>query len=58
MVMTILRVPALFLFILPALFLSTSGCSLTYVYHAAKGQYQLLHDSIPVEEALAGETLG
>ncbi len=49
---------SLFLFILSILFLSTTGCSLTYVYHAAKGQYQLLHDSIPVEEALAGETLG
>lgn len=49
---------SLLLFILSTLFLSTSGCSLTYVYHAAKGQYQLLHDSIPVEEALAGETLG
>ncbi|MBN1831909.1 MAG: aminopeptidase [Deltaproteobacteria bacterium] len=45
-------------FILSTLFLSTTGCSPTYVYHAAKGQYQLLHDSIPVEEALAGETLG
>ena len=43
--------------ILSALLLSTTGCSLTYVYHAAKGQYQLLHDSIPVEEALAGEAL-
>jgi predicted aminopeptidase len=45
-------------FILSTLFLSTAGCGLTYVYHAAKGQYQLLHDSIPVEEAFAGETLG
>lgn len=44
-------------FILSALLLSSTGCSLTYVYHAAKGQYQLLHDSIPVEDALAGETL-
>jgi predicted aminopeptidase len=49
---------SLLLFILPTLFLSTTGCSLPYVYHAAKGQYQLLHDSIPVEEALGGETLG
>jgi predicted aminopeptidase len=48
----------LLLFILSTLFLSTTGCSLPYVYHAAKGQYQLLHDSIPVEKALAGETLG
>jgi predicted aminopeptidase len=46
------------LFILFTLFLSTTCCSLPYVYQAAKGQYQLLHDSIPVEEALAGETLG
>jgi predicted aminopeptidase len=45
-------------FILSTLFLSTTGCGLTYVYHAARGQYQLLHASIPVEEALAGETLG
>ncbi len=45
-------------FILFTLFLSTTGCSLPYVYHAAKGQYQLLHGSIPVEEALTGETLG
>ena len=37
--------------------LSTTGCSLPYVYHAAKGQYQLLHGSIPVEDALAGEIL-
>ena len=57
LVMKILRVPALLLFILFALLLSNTGCSLPYVYHAAKGQYKLLHDSIPVEKALAGETL-
>ena len=50
------RVTALFL--LFTLLFSTAGCSLTYVYHAAKGQYRLLHDSIPIEEALAGEELG
>ncbi len=49
------RVAALFL--LFTLLFSTAGCSLTYLYHAAKGQYRLLHESIPVEEALAGETL-
>jgi predicted aminopeptidase len=49
------RVTALFL--LFTLLFSTGGCSLTYVFHTAKGQYRLLHESIPVEEALAGETL-
>ena len=58
MLRTIIRVPILLLFILSSLFLSTTGCSLPYVYHTAKGQYQLLHGSIPVEEALTGETLG
>jgi predicted aminopeptidase len=58
MVRAVTRLRALFLGILFTLFLSTLGCSMTYVYHTAKGQYQLLHDSIPVEEALARGTLG
>ena len=35
-----------------------SGCRLTYVLHAAAGQFRLLHGSIPVEEALKDNSLG
>jgi predicted aminopeptidase len=32
--------------------LLASGCSLSYLFQAAKGQYRLLHESIPVTDAL------
>ena len=32
--------------------IATSGCNLSYVLQAAKGQYRLLHESVPVTEAL------
>ncbi len=37
--------------------LSCHGCRLAYIFHAASGQFRLLHDSIPMEEALKDETL-
>ncbi|MBW2029169.1 MAG: aminopeptidase [Deltaproteobacteria bacterium] len=51
-----LKRPTAYIIIL--LFLLTStGCRLTYLIHAASGQWRLLRDSIPVEEALE-ENLG
>jgi predicted aminopeptidase len=38
-------------------FLSLCGCRPGYVLHAAKGQFELLSESIPVEDALKDETL-
>jgi predicted aminopeptidase len=35
----------------------STGCRLTYIFHAARGQIRLLNGSVPVEEALEGETL-
>ena len=34
-----------------------SGCRLTYILHAASGQFRLLNNSIPVEEALKKDSL-
>ena len=34
------------------LILFCSGCDLAYLFHAAAGQFRLLNDSIPIEEAL------
>ena len=34
-----------------------SGCRLTYLFHAATGQFRLLHGAIPVEEALKHDSL-
>jgi len=34
-----------------------SGCRLSYVFHAAAGQFRLLHNSIPVKEALEDDSL-
>lgn len=53
--MSIIRI--LSVFILLSLPFSASACRLTYILHAAKGQFRLLHDSIPVEKALKGESL-
>jgi len=39
------------------LMLCSSGCRLSYVLHAAAGQYRLLKNSVPVEEALKKEVL-
>jgi predicted aminopeptidase len=35
-----------------------AGCRLTYIFHAAAGQFRLLHGSVPVEEALKDVSLG
>jgi predicted aminopeptidase len=43
------------LFLLIVLF--SPGCRVTYIFHAAIGQFQLLHGSIPVEEALKHDAL-
>ena len=40
------------------LILFCSGCRLTYIFHAAAGQFRLLHNSIPMEEALKNGSLG
>lgn len=39
------------------LILFGSGCRFTYLLHAAAGQFRLLHDSVPVEEALKTNAL-
>ncbi len=39
------------------LLLSTSACRLSYILHAAAGQFRLLNDSIAVEEALKEDSL-
>jgi hypothetical protein len=44
--------------IILALILFCSGCRLTYVFHAAAGQFRLLHNSIPMEEALEDDSFG
>ncbi len=44
--------------IILALILFCSGCRLTYIFHAAAGQIRLLHNSIPMEEALEDDSLG
>ena len=44
--------------IILALILFCSGCRLTYVFHAAAGQFRLLNGSIPIEEALEDDSLG
>ncbi|MCP4667727.1 MAG: aminopeptidase [Deltaproteobacteria bacterium] len=43
------------LLLLMVLFLP--GCRLTYLFHAAKGQFRLLYGAIPVEEALQQDAL-
>jgi predicted aminopeptidase len=45
------------LWILVAVLLTGSGCRLTYLFHAASGQFRLLHQSVSVEKALAEESL-
>lgn len=40
------------------LLVSASGCRLAYIFHAGAGQFRLLADSVPIEEALQKETLG
>lgn len=52
---TIIRILSI-LSILTLLF-SSSACRLTYILHAAKGQFRLIHDSIPVENALKAKSL-
>jgi predicted aminopeptidase len=37
--------------------LSLSGCGVAYLLHAAKGQYELISESVPVEKALEKEVL-
>jgi predicted aminopeptidase len=39
------------------LFVFGIGCRLTYIFQAARGQIRLLNGSVPVEDALKGETL-
>jgi predicted aminopeptidase len=35
----------------------SSGCRLTYLFQAAEGQFRLLYDSVPIEEALEKDIL-
>jgi predicted aminopeptidase len=37
--------------------LTVSGCRLTYLFHAASGQFRLLNASVPIEKALTDESL-
>ena len=37
------------------LFLGSSGCRLSYLFHVAKGQMELLNGSVPINEALNTE---
>ena len=37
--------------------LFSTGCRLAYVFHLAAGQFQLLNDSIPIQEALESNSL-
>jgi predicted aminopeptidase len=39
------------------LILCCSGCDVTYLFHAASGQFRLLNDSIPIQEALNNRSL-
>jgi predicted aminopeptidase len=43
--------------ILLLVILSCSGCDLTYLFHAAAGQFRLLNDSIPIQKALNDQSL-
>jgi len=54
--MTIIRNLSIFSILITLLF-ATSSCSLAYICHAAKGQFQLIHNAIPVEAALDGTLL-
>ncbi|MBW1707290.1 MAG: aminopeptidase [Deltaproteobacteria bacterium] len=40
------------------LILFCSGCRMAYIFHVAAGQFRLLNDSIPVEDALKKDSLG
>ena len=40
------------------LLLLLAGCRMGYLFHAGVGQFRLISDSVPVEEALAGDLLG
>jgi predicted aminopeptidase len=37
--------------------LLSTGCRLAYIFHVAAGQFQLLNDSVPIQEALEGNSL-
>jgi predicted aminopeptidase len=43
--------------LVPAVLLMLSGCRLSYVLHAAAGQFRLIHGSVPVEQALKEDAL-
>jgi len=40
------------IWVILVLILFCAGCDLAYLFHAAAGQFRLLNDSIPIEEAL------
>ena len=54
--MTAIRNLSIFSIIITLLFV-TSSCRLAYICHAAKGQFQLIHNTIPIEAALEGTSL-
>ena len=43
--------------IILVLLLFSTGCHLTYLLHVAAGQFQLLDDSVPIQEALENNSL-
>jgi predicted aminopeptidase len=48
--------PQTFLILLAVLFL-TSGCQISYLFHAAAGQFRFLYHAVPVEEVLQQDSL-
>ena len=44
----------LFLIMMPCF----TGCRIAYLLHAARGQFHLQHNSVPIEEALGRDSLG
>jgi len=48
--------PQTFLILLAVLFL-TSGCQVSYLFHAAAGQFRFLYHAVPVEEVLQQDSL-
>lgn len=45
------------LFMLASVLFFTSGCQVSYLFHAAAGQFRFLYHAVPVEEALQQESL-
>jgi predicted aminopeptidase len=51
------RLRKLSLFMALLLFLPLTGCQLSYLYHAAAGQFRFLYHAVPVEEVMQQDSL-